>query len=116
MRTPNSGSGWRGADAIGFDDNVIGGSGGMRMGGSLVKSIWSCSRLPGAKLKLIWLVALLYSGVLPVVRELTKFCDRNECDPGRTGSLDREAFVQGMWSIDGELAKAAKVAARRQRG
>lgn len=42
--------------------------------------------------------------------------DRNECDPGRTGSLDREAFVQGMWSIDGELAKAAKINARRQRG
>lgn len=52
LRTPNSGSGWRGADAfVGFDDD---GSGGSRMGGSLVKSIWICSRLPGAKLKSIW--------------------------------------------------------------
>lgn len=40
--------------------------------------------------------------------------DRLECDPKKTGSLGREAFVQGMWNIDAELSKAAK-APRRQR-
>lgn len=39
---------------------------------------------------------------------------RLECDPKKTGCLGREAFVQGMWNIDAELAKAAK-APRSQR-
>ena len=31
---------------------------------------------------------------------------RNECDTAGTGSLNREAFIKGMWRIDEELRKA----------
>lgn len=39
--------------------------------------------------------------------------NRCECDPSGTGSIDREAFVQGMWRIDEELSR--KAIARRTR-
>lgn len=52
--------------------------------------------------------------VLYLAYETNRVAHRLECDPKKTGSLGREAFVRGMWSIDGELAKAAKVP-RRQR-
>jgi hypothetical protein len=34
------------------------------------------------------------------------FCNRNECDSGRTGTLDRDEFVNGMWRVDEELRRA----------
>ncbi|KAI0687175.1 hypothetical protein BC835DRAFT_1241636, partial [Cytidiella melzeri] len=46
--------------------------------------IWKTSKLDLAQLRGIW-------------------C---ECDTARRGSLDREAFVKGMWRIDEELRKA----------
>jgi len=54
-----------------------------RLDGSSVKIIWGASKLERGKLKAIW----------------------NECDPGRHGSLDRDAFVKGMWRIDEELRR-----------
>ncbi|KAJ6502193.1 hypothetical protein C8R45DRAFT_861981 [Mycena sanguinolenta] len=52
--------------------------------GPIIRVLWSRSRLPLPVLSAIW----------------------NECDPGRTGALDREAFVRGMWRIDEELRRA----------
>lgn len=49
-----------------------------------VKLIWCTSKLEKGKLKAIW----------------------NECDPTGRGSLDRDAFVKGMWRIDEELRRA----------
>ncbi|KAE9388467.1 hypothetical protein BT96DRAFT_767445, partial [Gymnopus androsaceus JB14] len=44
--------------------------------------IWAKSRLGNERLGAIWL----------------------QSDPARTGSIDREAFVKGMWRIDAELS------------
>ncbi|KAJ6502180.1 hypothetical protein C8R45DRAFT_895491 [Mycena sanguinolenta] len=52
--------------------------------GPVIRVLWSRSRLPLPVLSAIW----------------------NECDLGRTGALDREAFVRGMWHIDEELRRA----------
>ncbi|KAJ7217216.1 hypothetical protein GGX14DRAFT_602645 [Mycena pura] len=56
--------------------------------GPVVRVVWARSRLPPSLLSAIW----------------------NECDTGRTGSLDREAFARGMWRIDEELMHAAAAA------
>ncbi|KAG2157502.1 hypothetical protein DEU56DRAFT_764962 [Suillus clintonianus] len=55
-----------------------------RLGGRIVRLIWSASKLDRGKLRDIW----------------------NDCDPSSTGFLDREAFVKGMWRIDEELRRA----------
>ncbi|KAH8099542.1 hypothetical protein BXZ70DRAFT_1078252 [Cristinia sonorae] len=55
-----------------------------RLDGRIVAKIWKLSRLEKSKLKDIWI----------------------ECDPTGTGSLDRAAFVKGMWRIDEELRRA----------
>ncbi|KAG2146854.1 uncharacterized protein EDB93DRAFT_1085666 [Suillus bovinus] len=55
-----------------------------RLGGRIVKLVWSASKLDRSKLRDIW----------------------NDCDPSSTGLLDREAFVKGMWRIDEELRRA----------
>ncbi|KAI6109686.1 hypothetical protein F5141DRAFT_1004166 [Pisolithus sp. B1] len=55
-----------------------------KLNGRIVKYIWKTSRLDRRKLWDIW----------------------NDCDPQKTGSLDRNAFVQGMWRIDEELRRA----------
>ncbi|KAG2362511.1 hypothetical protein BDR07DRAFT_1451117 [Suillus spraguei] len=55
-----------------------------RLGGRIVRLIWSASKLDRGKLRDIW----------------------NDCDPSSTGLLDREAFVKGMWRIDEELRRA----------
>ena len=34
------------------------------------------------------------------------YSDRNECDLLKTGGLNRESFVRGMWRIDEELRRA----------
>ncbi|KAK1236413.1 hypothetical protein PQX77_000353 [Marasmius sp. AFHP31] len=57
-----------------------------RLEGGVVKLIWSRSRLPKERLKEIWA----------------------ECDPNQSGSLDKGAFVNGMWRIDEELRKAQR--------
>jgi len=49
-----------------------------------VKLIWCASKLGKGKLKAIW----------------------DECDSAGRGSLDRDAFVKGMWRIDEELRRA----------
>ncbi|KAK7038007.1 hypothetical protein R3P38DRAFT_3262492 [Favolaschia claudopus] len=54
------------------------------LSGPVIRVLWSRSRLPLPLLSSIW----------------------NECDPGRTGALDRESFARGMWRIDEELRKA----------
>jgi len=56
-----------------------------KLHGQLVKQIWMCSRLDKKVLKEIW----------------------SECDPKGTGYIDKDAFVQGMWRIDDELARRA---------
>ncbi|TCD67281.1 hypothetical protein EIP91_000303 [Steccherinum ochraceum] len=55
-----------------------------RLDGRTVGRIWKASRLEQAKLKEIWM----------------------ECDPTNSGSLDKVAFVKGMWRIDEELRRA----------
>ncbi|KAG1877695.1 hypothetical protein DFJ58DRAFT_3515 [Suillus subalutaceus] len=55
-----------------------------RLGGRIVRLIWSASKLDRSKLRDIW----------------------NDCDPSSTGLLDREGFVKGMWRIDEELRRA----------
>ncbi|KIK58205.1 hypothetical protein GYMLUDRAFT_171186 [Collybiopsis luxurians FD-317 M1] len=49
----------------------------------MVRVIWNKSRLGKEKLSAVWL----------------------ESDPFHTGSLDKEAFVKGMWRIDAELRR-----------
>ncbi|KAJ3740564.1 hypothetical protein DFH05DRAFT_1359331, partial [Lentinula detonsa] len=56
-----------------------------RLPGFAVRTIWTKSRLSRNILGAIWLAL--------------------ECDPFHTGSLDREAFVKGMWRIDSELKR-----------
>ncbi|KAI0077120.1 hypothetical protein K474DRAFT_1121949 [Panus rudis PR-1116 ss-1] len=54
-----------------------------RLSGRIIAVIWNASRLERSKLKDIW----------------------RECDPDDLGSLDREAFIKGMWRIDEELRR-----------
>ncbi|KAJ7685488.1 hypothetical protein DFH06DRAFT_1313781 [Mycena polygramma] len=64
--------------------------------GPVIRVLWARSRLPLPTLSAIW----------------------TECDPGRTGTLDREAFAKGMWRIDEELrrAEASRAGTGRRRG
>ncbi|KAF7338027.1 hypothetical protein MVEN_02026600 [Mycena venus] len=64
--------------------------------GPVIRVLWSRSRLPLPVLSAIW----------------------TECDPGRTGALDREAFARGMWRIDEELrrAESSRTNGARRRG
>ncbi|KAJ7096459.1 hypothetical protein C8R43DRAFT_262725 [Mycena crocata] len=55
--------------------------------GPVIRVLWARSRLPMPVLSAIW----------------------TECDPGRTGALDRDAFARGMWRIDEELRRAQSV-------
>ncbi|KAH7909917.1 hypothetical protein BJ138DRAFT_1088641 [Hygrophoropsis aurantiaca] len=55
-----------------------------KLGGQVVRLIWSASKLDRGKLRDIW----------------------NDCDPQASGALDRDAFVKGMWRIDEELRRA----------
>ncbi|KAH8980355.1 hypothetical protein EDB86DRAFT_569055 [Lactarius hatsudake] len=55
-----------------------------RLDGHLVRKIWLKSGLEPQRLRDIW----------------------NECDPEGSGSLDRDAFAQGMTRIDEELRRA----------
>ncbi|KAJ6624498.1 hypothetical protein B0H10DRAFT_2006197 [Mycena sp. CBHHK59/15] len=58
--------------------------------GPVVRVLWARSRLPVQVLSAIW----------------------NDCDPGRMGALDRDAFARGMWRIDEELRQAQQAAWR----
>ncbi|KAJ6531345.1 hypothetical protein B0H19DRAFT_1191368 [Mycena capillaripes] len=64
--------------------------------GPVIRVLWSRSRLPLPVLSTIW----------------------TECDPGRTGVLDRESFARGMWRIDEELrrAESSRAGSGRRRG
>ncbi|KAG8867106.1 hypothetical protein FRB98_004388 [Tulasnella sp. 332] len=64
-----------------------------KLHGQVVRRIWLCSKLDKKVLRDIW----------------------SECDTNKTGSLDRQAFVQGMWRIDEELTKKALAAASRRK-
>lgn len=66
-----------------------------------VKLIWGMSKLEKEKLKTIWSV-VSYGPVL----FRTHVASRSECDAAGHGSLDRDAFVKGMWRIDEELRRA----------
>ncbi|KAI0672829.1 hypothetical protein C8Q78DRAFT_1021599 [Trametes maxima] len=97
-RKPRQAAGWRGlsVDLItnpeeiasantsrtGSVDEEVGAE--EQLDGAVVRAIWKLSRLKRDTLRVIWL----------------------ECDPAGTGSLDRDAFVKGMWRIDEELRKA----------
>ncbi|PCH37914.1 hypothetical protein WOLCODRAFT_161150 [Wolfiporia cocos MD-104 SS10] len=86
-------AGWRGLsvdlltnpDLAADSGSIPGGDFGAdaRLSGEIVARIWRCSRLERSKLKTIW----------------------SECDPRGVGTLDREAFVKGMWRIDEELRR-----------
>lgn len=71
-----------------------------RLEGCFVKSIWVKSKLDRERLNDIWSVRsmLLWHG--------SEYKFRNECDADRTGALDRDDFVSGMWRIDEELRRA----------
>lgn len=84
--------GWRGTsvDLTTTDVQTIGEvSGGQeqQLSGSVIKLIWRCSKLPRSTLKAIW----------------------DECDTAKKGSLNKQAFVAGMWRIDNELLAAASI-------
>lgn len=58
------------------------------------------------------------SGMCSLARSVPVDCahaglPRVECDPARTGTLDREGFVRGMWRVDEELRRAQLVGAGR---
>lgn len=102
---PRKAAGWRGlsvdlltspelgpvADtpAVLLDDAPV--TADARLAGEVVRRIWTCSRLGRPTLRAIWV----------------------ECDPARTGTLDREGFVRGMWRVDEELRRAQLVGAGR---
>ena len=67
-----------------------------RLPRSVVRLIWSCSRLPKDSLQKIWA----------------------ECDSNKKGSLNEQEFAAGMWSIDCELsaAQAAKAGSSKLSG
>ncbi|KAH9900965.1 hypothetical protein C8Q73DRAFT_676417 [Cubamyces lactineus] len=82
-RAPSSGSGSvAGSRAGSMDESDVGAE--EKLDGAVVRAIWKLSRLERETLRVIWM----------------------ECDPAGTGSLDRDAFVKGMWRIDEELRKA----------
>ncbi|KAJ7172162.1 hypothetical protein C8R46DRAFT_1216026 [Mycena filopes] len=84
-------AGWRGLSVDLIRDQAEGGGeeekdgGGDVLPGPVVRVLWARSRLPLGMLSAIW----------------------TDCDPHRTGALDREAFARGMWRIDEELRRAA---------
>ena len=55
--------------------------------------------------RLICLCIVFIVGMQGAYDTLPLVC-RKECDTAGRGSLDREAFVKGMWRIDEELRKA----------
>jgi hypothetical protein len=67
-----------------------------RLPASVVRLIWSCSNLPKEALQKIWA----------------------ECDSDRKGSLNKQEFAAGMWSIDSELfsAQVAKTGSLKRSG
>ncbi|KAJ7256526.1 hypothetical protein B0H12DRAFT_1232850 [Mycena haematopus] len=87
-------AGWRGLSVDLIRDPAVGANGQPSspsldddvetLPGPVIRVLWSRSRLPLPVLSAIW----------------------TECDPGRTGALDREAFARGMWRIDEELRRA----------
>lgn len=66
-----------------------------------VKLIWGTSKLEKGKLKAIW--SVISDGFIPLSTHISL---RSECDATKRGSLDRDAFVKGMWRIDEELRRA----------
>ena len=50
-------------------------------------------------------LCIVFIGMQGAYDTLPLVC-RKECDTAGRGSLDREAFVKGMWRIDEELRKA----------
>jgi len=67
-----------------------------RLPGSVVRLIWSCSKLPKDTLRRIWA----------------------DCDSNGKGSLNKQEFAAGMWSVDCELfsAQAAKTGSLKRSG
>jgi len=82
-------AGWRGLSVdLSLDDLSVEKKAAVddpdRLSGAVVKRIWDMSKLEKGKLRDIW----------------------NQCDPERSGSLNCESFVLGMWRIDEELRRA----------
>ncbi|KAG8898908.1 hypothetical protein FRB99_007068 [Tulasnella sp. 403] len=88
-RPTRSRNGWRGPSidfqTTGGSVNSVASHIGDKLHGQLVKQIWLCSKLDKAFLRQIWA----------------------DCDSSKSGYLDRDAFVEGMWRIDEELARRA---------
>ncbi|KAF7322435.1 hypothetical protein HMN09_00021600 [Mycena chlorophos] len=76
-------AGWRGLSVDLIEGEIVTGD---TLAASVVRAVWCRSKLPNQILSSIWV----------------------ECDPQRTGALDREAFARGMWRIDEELRHAAE--------
>lgn len=74
--------------------------------GQSVRRIWTLSKLDKKILREIWWVIGGSWSIRLYPLNMTVYT-RIECDASKTGSLDREAFVQGMWRIDEELSKKA---------
>ncbi|KAJ7074140.1 hypothetical protein C8F01DRAFT_1242410 [Mycena amicta] len=81
-------AGWRGlsVDLIMDPNGDVGSGSGEVLPAAVVRAVWCRSRLPVQILSSIW----------------------SDCDPLRTGALDREAFARGMWRIDEELRHASE--------
>ncbi|KAJ6502189.1 hypothetical protein C8R45DRAFT_975695 [Mycena sanguinolenta] len=62
--------------------------------GPIIRVLWSRSRLPLPVLSAIW----------------------NECDPGRTGALDREAFVRGCGALTRNSDGPSRIGRRTRTG
>ncbi|KAF8211851.1 hypothetical protein K438DRAFT_1662444 [Mycena galopus ATCC 62051] len=78
IRDPADGANGQSHSRPSFDEDA------ETLPGPIIRVLWARSRLPLPVLSAIW----------------------TECDPGRTGALDREAFARGMWRIDEELRRA----------
>ncbi|KZV85540.1 hypothetical protein EXIGLDRAFT_726049 [Exidia glandulosa HHB12029] len=87
LRPPRRADGWRGLSIDWTDDDSIKAEAAAeeRLRGSVVKVIWSWSKLSREKLKQIW----------------------DEVNSDHHDGLTREQFARGTWRIDEELGKAA---------
>ncbi|KAI9065416.1 hypothetical protein FKP32DRAFT_1624132 [Trametes sanguinea] len=100
LRKARQAAGWRGlsVDLITNPEVVSVSSAPVSRSGSVDEEVGADERLDGKVVRAIWKLSRLRRETLRVIW--------TECDPAGTGSLDKDAFVKGMWRIDEELRKA----------